>query len=101
MKYANSLCLDINHRIVEPFEFEGVFKGHLVQLPCHEQGHLQLDQVPEAWTSSHTSVTFAPPGKFLRKDFPSVLSRDALTTFVPVVARQPRLIRFTIIKGGE
>jgi len=27
---------------MESFELEGTFKGHLVQLPCNEQGHLQL-----------------------------------------------------------
>ena len=30
--------------IVELFELEGTLKGHLIQLPCNEQGHLQLDQ---------------------------------------------------------
>ena len=28
----------------ELFELEGTLKGHLVQLPCNEQEHLQLDQ---------------------------------------------------------
>jgi len=27
---------------------EGTFKGHLVQLPCSEQGHSQLDQVAQS-----------------------------------------------------
>jgi len=27
------------HRIVESLELEGTIKGHLVQLPCNEQGH--------------------------------------------------------------
>jgi len=27
-----------NHRTIELFELEGTFKGHLVQLPCNEQG---------------------------------------------------------------
>jgi len=27
---------------------EGTFKGHLVQHPCNEQGHLQLDQVAQS-----------------------------------------------------
>jgi len=27
---------------------EGTFKGHLVQLPCSEQGHSQLDQVVQS-----------------------------------------------------
>ena len=36
------------HRIIEWFELEGTFKGHLVQPPCHEQGHLPLDQVAQS-----------------------------------------------------
>jgi len=27
---------------------KGAFKGHLVQLPCNEQGHLSLDQVAQS-----------------------------------------------------
>lgn len=34
--------------ITESFQLEGTFKGHLVQLPCTEQGHLQLDQVAQS-----------------------------------------------------
>ncbi|KAK4807110.1 hypothetical protein QYF61_018451 [Mycteria americana] len=30
------------------FGLEGNFKGHLVQPPCNEQGHLQLDQVAQS-----------------------------------------------------
>ena len=33
-----------HHRIIEWFALEGTFKGHPVQPPCNEQGHLQLDQ---------------------------------------------------------
>ena len=29
-------------KIIESFELEVILKGHLVQLPCNEQGHLQL-----------------------------------------------------------
>jgi len=29
---------------MERFELEGTLKGHLVQLPCNEQGHLQPHQ---------------------------------------------------------
>ena len=36
-----------NHRIIELLELEETFKGHLVQLPCNEQGHPQLDQVAQ------------------------------------------------------
>jgi len=28
------------HRIIEWFGLEGTFRGHLVQHPCSEQGHL-------------------------------------------------------------
>jgi len=34
-------------RIIESLELEGTIKGHLVQLPCNEQGHPQLDQVAQ------------------------------------------------------
>jgi len=40
------------HRITESFGLEGTFKGHLVQPPCHEQGHLQLNQVPQSSVQS-------------------------------------------------
>ena len=35
----------MSHRIVK---LEGTLKGHLGQLPCNEQGHLQLDQVSQS-----------------------------------------------------
>ena len=38
-----SSVLSQNHRIIE-----GKFKGLLVQAPCHQQGHLQLDQVAQS-----------------------------------------------------
>ena len=31
--------------VIELYELEGTLKGHLVQLPCNEQGQLQLHQV--------------------------------------------------------
>jgi len=34
--------------IIEWFELEETFKDHLVQSPCHEQGHLSLDQVVQS-----------------------------------------------------
>lgn len=39
------LCheLRINRGIIGPFELEGALKGHLVQLPCNEKGHRQVD----------------------------------------------------------
>lgn len=34
---------ELDHRIIESFELEGILKGHLVQLPCSDQGRLQLN----------------------------------------------------------
>ena len=44
--YVPSCPVDAHsyHRIIESLELEGTFKGHLGQIPCNEQGHLQLDQ---------------------------------------------------------
>ena len=36
------------HRIIELFELEEILKGHLVQLPCNEQGHLKLHHVAQS-----------------------------------------------------
>jgi len=36
-----------DHKITESIELKGTFTGHLVQLPCNEQGHAQLDQVAQ------------------------------------------------------
>lgn len=33
------------NRIIEPYELEGIFKVHLVQLPWNEQWQVKLDQV--------------------------------------------------------
>jgi len=41
----------------ESFELEGSLKGHLVQLPGNEQGHLQLHQVLRAPSSLTLSVS--------------------------------------------
>jgi len=37
-----------NHRIIEQLRFKGTFKGHLIETPCNEQGHLQLDHVAQS-----------------------------------------------------
>lgn len=40
------------HRIIELFKMLETLEGHLLQLPCSEQGHLQLHQVAQrAWPS--------------------------------------------------
>ena len=42
-----------HRRIIESLELEGTFKGHLVQLPCNEQGRAQLDQVAQGLIQFH------------------------------------------------
>jgi len=37
---------------MESFGLEGTFKGHLLQLPHNEQGHLQVDQVAQSLVQS-------------------------------------------------
>ena len=41
-------ALGQSHWIRERFRLEGAIKGHLVQRPCNDQGHLQLDQVSQS-----------------------------------------------------
>jgi len=38
----------LSHRIIEWVELKGSFKDHLVQIPCHGQGCLSLDQVTQS-----------------------------------------------------
>ena len=34
--------------VIELLELERTFKGHLLQLPCNEQGHLHLEQITQS-----------------------------------------------------
>jgi len=38
----------VDYGIIEWWGLEGTFQGHPVQPPCHEQGHLQLEQVAQS-----------------------------------------------------
>jgi len=42
------LIREFENRIMKSFELEGTSEGHLVQYPCNEQGHPQLDQVAQS-----------------------------------------------------
>ena len=42
------LCTGLPGYIIEQFVFDGSVEGHLVQLPCSEQGYLQLHQLLRA-----------------------------------------------------
>ena len=45
---TNAFSVSYNHTIIECFGLEGMFRAHLAQPPCSEQGHLQIDQVAES-----------------------------------------------------
>jgi len=94
--------------IVESFELEGTFKGHLVQLPCREQGHLQLDQVAQSpvqpgleclqgWGTQHLS--WQPPAVLHHHHHkkPVLISSPNVTFFslklFPVVLSQQTLLK--------
>jgi len=45
------LIKEFENRITESLGLEETFKGHLVQIPCTEQGHAQLYQELTTWSS--------------------------------------------------
>ncbi|KAK4815157.1 hypothetical protein QYF61_017598 [Mycteria americana] len=48
MKYIYKFMKEFKSRIIDWVGLAGTFKGHLVQPPCNEQGHLHLDQVAQS-----------------------------------------------------
>ena len=49
VRLIKAVCaVPLLHGKVEWFGLGGTFKGHLVQPPCKDQGHLQLDQVAQS-----------------------------------------------------
>ena len=54
--------------MIESFELEGTLNGHLAQLPCNEQRHLQLDQGAQS-PSRLTSNISKNVAKSLSPDF--------------------------------
>lgn len=83
---------------------EGTFKGHLVQLPCTEQGHLQLHQVLRAPSSltlgisrdgaaPHLRAVCASASPYCKKLLPSFQSKPPLfqlETISPSYQNGPR-----------
>ncbi len=72
-----------NHRILESLELEVTSEGHLVQLPCNEQGHAQLDQVAQGliqprlksfqgWSIHHISGQPVPYHPHCKRLFPYI-----------------------------
>jgi len=49
--------LRLEVKITESFQLEGIFKGHLVELPCKEQAHPQLYQVLRTQSSLDLSAS--------------------------------------------
>jgi len=54
---SGSVISSYHQRIMKVFELVGTLKGHLVQLLCNDQGHLQLNQVAQS------AIQPNPPGK--------------------------------------
>ena len=50
-------CFLEDQRIIKSSELEGTLKGHLVQPPCSEHGHPQVDQVLRAPSSLTLGVS--------------------------------------------
>ena len=46
------------HRVIESFELERTFKGHLVQTYCNKQGYLQLHQVAQSLVQPAPIIIF-------------------------------------------
>jgi len=88
-------------RIIESFELEGTFRSHLVQLPCNEQGYLQLYQVAQrpiqTFKVSRDGASTTSPGN-LPYSFVKIFSLD-LPSFslksLPLVLSQQILLRST------
>lgn len=47
-KFSMARTIVVVYKIMKWFELEVTFKGHVVQLPCNEQGHLSLEQVTKS-----------------------------------------------------
>ena len=52
-----------NHEIIESFELEETLNGHVVLLPCNDQGHLHLHQVLK--TPSSLTLTVSKDGALI------------------------------------
>jgi len=91
------------------FGLEGTFRGHVVQPPCSEQGHLPLDQVPQSpvqpdleslqgWGLHHLSEQPVPAfhHPHCQKCLPYIQSKSTLPWFKPLllVLSQGALLKY-------
>ena len=89
------------------FELEGTLKSHLVQLPCNEQGHLQLHQVAQSpiqpdieclqgWGIHHLSGQPVPVPHFIVKNLYLITSLNLPSSGLkpfPLVLSKPTLLQ--------
>jgi len=91
---AKARSCSASYRIREWFGLEGTFRGHLVQPPSNEQGHLQLDQVAQSpiqpglecfqgWGIDHLSGQPGPGfhHPYAKKFLPYIQFKSALFKF--------------------
>lgn len=50
----------MSYRIIEWFVLEGTLKDHLVQPPCHGQGHISTDEVAQSPTQPDLAMVRHP-----------------------------------------
>jgi len=84
------------HRIIELFELERILKDHLVQLLCHEQGHLQIDQPSPVW--SWRSPRMRHPPHFWAT-YSSALNNLIIIFFPYIQSKSPLFQLGTTIKS--
>lgn len=69
-----------NHRFIEEFGLKRTFKGHVVQCPCNEQGHLQSNQVAQSPVQSGLALCATPRfSKSSAVSFPAISHKKEIS----------------------
>ena len=84
----------MSHRIVK---LEGTLKGHLGQLPCNEQGHLQLDQVDQSPVQLDSECLQEKGIHHLSGQPATVPHHPYCTKFLPYIQSKSPLFQFETI----